>query len=620
MRLLVLFLIVCAVSCKGASTSKKSNPSTTPPSTTETSTIDKTNAVDPTTDTGKIILDTATSGLMVVSDSPLVVMDAFRDVVTHAAAIPSGGTGRLELDVSTASLLGSAKLTSTEGQRKIGDEEEGVATVDGEISDSVWKGTMALEEFKARWGFPKLNSSEMKFDFGVTSSTLKGVLEGGAIKIGDKEVSLSASYDLTKTNGLWTGKVTGFIADANGTVKFEEDFDRPIISAAKIIVLDANGSETSSTSLQEGGTVRVKLGVNSNAAPDWVNSTWDSPASNLEGGGMGTSYYKVGSCPSSAGTFFCEKSRGYWEWQRDFTISKFQPSGKYVWNFSIANAAELTSRKARLEINVTNTAQAGAPEIVDSVVTADAGVTAGAGGVVKLAILAKSESPVNWLNLTLDSPVTNLLGGGMGVSFTQCSAMSVGAGHLCHQKGDDYWFHEYTYTVSQWAENGTYTFKNVSVKNQGDLTSAAMADKTFSVSGNPVADTPVITSMVMKVMSGSSSGSTINAGDCLVNSDVGDPLQVQLVITATSSATVDWINTTFDGPSGNLEGGGSGASYTEPTPGTFVLLKNQYVNDPTNAPSGRYEWKNMSVKNVGEKTSAPYTATSLHFFLKSTCP
>ena len=64
---------------------------------------------------------------------------------------------------------------------------------------------------------------------------------------------------------------------------------------------------------------------------------------------------------------------------------------------------------------------------------------------------------------------------------------------------------------------------------------------------------------------------------------------------------MNWLNISLEGPSGNLSGGGSGANFTEISTNLWQLTRDYNISQY--APSGRYYYSNLSVKNAGELTS-----------------
>ena len=164
------------------------------------------------------------------------------------------------------------------------------------------------------------------------------------------------------------------------------------------------------------------------------------------------------------------------------------------------------------------------------------------------------------------------------------------------------------------------------MKNSADLTSDPYAlTPTFVISGNPVATDPVITSAsVYKVPSYGANpltqGTNIT-GTCLTAANLPDPLIIAIVLNVTSSnAPISWLDRAFEGPTNNLEGGGSSATAVDLSNGNWRVVRYNSIASPNFAPKGLYYYHNLDVKNEGNKTSNKYGGTSLGFTLGEACP
>jgi hypothetical protein len=571
---------------------------------------------------GTIAIDNGASGSIQGSDVPTIAYDVTKDVTSVASSPNSVSIGTLAI-VTTPSLRlaesDTVRLKSTLG---------GTGNLQiSEASDSVQRGKLIPTDLRVRSGFPALSGSGIEFDLQTSPTTIQGTIKSSELSLGDTKLTLDATYDLFLENGLWRGKMIGTLATATSNpAQFTYDYDTPILSQINAVALDAN-DQPKTGGVTNGGKVRVSVRVNSNAPVNWVNTSWDSPTSNLEGGGSGMSYQTLGNCPATdlaqSGSTFCEHSLGYWTWYRDYTISAFQPSGTYKWAISVKNAAELTSRTAEVSIDVVNDQSADKPSVVDVALVAPSSLTSGGGGTVELQILASSTVPVSWRNYTYDGPSGNVEGGGSGLTFTECSAFTSSVPSLCSGKGSGYWYSSETRTLSQYSENGTYSFHSISVKNDGNLTSNQYPTPvTFTVSGNVVANTPSITSAkVVRYSDGedpADDGVDIT-GTCLVAGSVPDPLRIALIVTANSNIPVNWLSLSLNGPTSNLIGGGSGVSATDLGGGSWRVVSTYSIAAPNFAPKGAYSYVDFSVKNAGNKTSSVQT-NPVSFNLKTSCP
>jgi hypothetical protein len=81
------------------------------------------------------------------------------------------------------------------------------------------------------------------------------------------------------------------------------------------------------------------------------------------------------------------------------------------------------------------------------------------GGIITLTIIASSESPVYWLQLSFDGPAGNIEGGGGAWSFTETSS--------------NVWENQRSFIISSWAPSGIYSFSDIIVKNEAELWSTA---------------------------------------------------------------------------------------------------------------------------------------------------
>jgi hypothetical protein len=504
----------------------------------------------------------------------------------------------------------------------------GKATVSGAYTGNERNGVIDFQGFLNRLGFPMFESGAIRYDLDIQPSSIKGTLSATNLRIklqgSIRQVSFNANYNLVLESGLWNGGVTGEVSVDGEEEEFDIDYDTPILLALEAIPLNSKGEEEPGTTMVAGKKVRIRLWVNSNAPVNWVNSSWESPSKNLEGGGSGQGYCRYGKCSDSLQPWnFAEVDVGYWIWYRDYTISEYQEPGEYSWAMSVKNGAELTSRTLTATMQVQNpnyTAQK--PTIVD-VRLETSGTTSGAGASSTVTILAQSAAPVTWLSRGFEGPAGNIYGGGSGFSFESCADYLATDGHICDGRDSGHYFTTFTDTISRWAPNGVYTYTGISVENEANLASDEYTGTlSFTVSGNAVAVTPTITSVQMVTYTSGEdpiiSGIPLN-GECIAASLASDPLPIALIVTASSNAPVDWVNLSFYGPSGNLSGGGFGASFEEVSPGVWRYVLTSSVQSPLYAPKGTYYFDGISVKNEGQKTSSAY-AGALSFLLLNGCP
>ncbi len=464
----------------------------------------------------------------------------------------------------------------------------GSAEIVASIINGNESGTISLNDFFTRQGFPTVETGNFEFNFDVTDNSIRGIITSSNFQINDSNFKIESVYNLYLENGLWRGTMKGIITINDDEFEIDYDYDTPILSSVEAVILDTDGNESTDKILTEGGTVRIKLGVNSNAPVNWTNLMWESPETNLSGGGSGCT--------------FIEDSRGYWTYSRDYTISKYQPSGTYTWIHSVENASMLKSADKTVTIEAQNNSISTKPKITTATLSYS-GLTSGDGSSVTLNITVESDSLVNWLSLSLEGPSKNIFGGGSGVTFTSL--------------GNNLYSYQNTYNFTQWVENGVYTFTGLSVDNEADLSSEVYTDLSFAISGNSLAITPVITNI--QAVSYSSDplvdGVDINGSTLSYSGNsLGSILKLALIVTSTSNAPVNWSNETFNGPTVNLTGGGSGKNSNQVSSDTWRTIIPFFVSSPQYAPRGTYTWENISVENEGGVKSTDWE-DSLYFEL-----
>ena len=106
--------------------------------------------------------------------------------------------------------------------------------------------------------------------------------------------------------------------------------------------------------------------------------------------------------------------------------------------------------------------------------------------------------------------------------------------------------YEWTDTISPWQPSGVYTYHDISVQNEADLTSEPWHDVGFAVANTKTARAPTIESVALST------------------DQLNDGGSVQVTVTALSNAPVDWIERSLFAPDNkNLYGGGHGATFLE---------------------------------------------------------
>ena len=204
----------------------------------------------------------------------------------------------------------------------------------------------------------------------------------------------------------------------------------------------------------------------------------------------------------------------------------------------------------------------------------------GSDTIITLTVDVSSKVPVNWMGGSFDGPSGNIWGGGSDRTFTETSP-----GH---------WRLVHTDNVSQSAPSGDYYYTNIRVANAKHMESAAWAGELkVTVTNTTGAEPPVIDPEAPVI-------DKITISKAASGSDT----VITLTIDASSNTPVNWLSGMFDGPNGNIWGGGWGITFTETSSGHWRLVHTDNVSQY--APSGDYYYTNMRVKNAGYLESAAW--------------
>lgn len=201
------------------------------------------------------------------------------------------------------------------------------------------------------------------------------------------------------------------------------------------------------------------------------------------------------------------------------------------------------------------------PEI--TAVTLETGDVAD-GTELRLTVTAESDVTVNWLHIGLDGPNGSLYGGGQEWEF--------------HEVEEGVWETQWTYTVSDNAASGEYTFSQIRVENAANLESDAWAEEpSTTIETNTVEEPPSLQDV------------------SLTTAEVSDGTELRLTVTAESDIPVNWLHIGLDGPNGSLYGGGQGTEFTEIQDGVWETTWTYVV--PDGAASGEYYFSRVRVEN-----------------------
>jgi hypothetical protein len=321
---------------------------------------------------------------------------------------------------------------------------------------------------------------------------------------------------------------------------------KPVIVSAKAVQVMVGGHKV----------LKMTVTAKSPTPVNWLNASLEGPRGNIFGGGSGASFTKVG--PDL--------------YQNEMTenVSEWAPSGQYSFkNISVRNDAQLGSDDYHgdLSVQVKNTKVAAKP-VISSIKVNSLG-----NGKYEVLVEAKSNAPVNWINMSLDGPNKNIFGGGSGATFSK--------------KADDTWAYREVIDISPYGSSGKYILSGISVRNEGALESDVHDKIAINVTNTKKGTAPVITSVKISPTILPASGGTLT-----------------VTIEARSDAPVNWINSSLYGPNGNIFGGGSRATFEDKGAGLYSYTIRENIS--ANAPSGDYHFIGLSVQNAAYIESLPY--------------
>lgn len=211
---------------------------------------------------------------------------------------------------------------------------------------------------------------------------------------------------------------------------------------------------------------------------------------------------------------------------------------------------------------------------------------------LSFSLSVSSKSPVSWISEALEGPRTSLHGGGQGAAFSEGP--------------DGIWHYSRTYFISEWGTDGWYRFTDIRVRNDAQYWSDYWPNPVSAHLASGLEATYPTLQAVSAVTGPASYGTSLT-----------------LTVEAASTAPVDTIWKSFDGPHGSIEGGGqrSLSLFEETTTGTWNYSRT-YEISPW-APDGWYVFSNVVVENAGRYSSDPWgTPVSTHISdpLEATTP
>jgi hypothetical protein len=200
------------------------------------------------------------------------------------------------------------------------------------------------------------------------------------------------------------------------------------------------------------------------------------------------------------------------------------------------------------------------------------------------------------------SPSKTLEGGGSGQGYCQYGSCSDGSQEWTFVESDiGFWVWYRDYEISEFHEPGEYSWE-MSVRNAAELTSRNLKASLEVRNSGYKGEKPNIVDIRLSTTDTSS----------------GTGATSTVTIIAQSSSPVDWLNRSFEGPTSNMYGGGSGFSFENCA--EFLDITDHicqgrdskhYFTSFTDtisrwAPNGTYAYHDISVMNQAQLTSEAY--------------
>lgn len=293
--------------------------------------------------------------------------------------------------------------------------------------------------------------------YGGGSGTVFNEISKGLWQLTMKDVVSSYA-----PSGTYTYSHISVANESNITSDVWPNIDFVIDNKADLSTPMIQSIDTQFRKESEGTYVTVTVNVESESPVNWLNRHLDGPTVNIYGGGIEHKFDEV--------------TTGIWQIQFTDFISKYAPSGVYTYsNISVENESRITSDVwPNIDFVIENSSDPQAPSIesIDVSLKEESGGTS-----IILIITAKSNSPVNWLNSSLDGPNTNIYGGGRGQFFNEISP------GLWQLTVSDF--------ISKYSPSGDYVYRGISVKNEGEMTSEIWKDIVIPLVNNVVVVNPI---------------------------------------------------------------------------------------------------------------------------------
>jgi len=143
-------------------------------------------------------------------------------------------------------------------------------------------------------------------------------------------------------------------------------------------------------------------------------------------------------------------------------------------------------------------------------------------------------------------------------------------------------------SATSYSANVSYTFSNLDETYIIYVWFKDAAGNVSDYSSDSIIDSTVSTKLIITDVT-------------VANSTLTNGGTFSITLRVFSTTPVNWLNYGLEGPSGTLLGGGTGYTFTESS--SNVWQKTLDYNISEYAPSGRYYYSNLSVKNAAEITS-----------------
>lgn len=324
-----------------------------------------------------------------------------------------------------------------------------------------------------------------------------------------------------------------------------QDVDKPVIQDISF----------NSSDVDFDGTAEYKITVKSKSPVTFLSSSLKTPIEGKYrwGGGQGMTFNKIGD--------------DLYEYTGRVSFDKYDTPGEYkLEGVTVENAARVESDPFETKVvNFRNISKPIITPLQSSIKD---------GGSVSYKVQVRSFCPPNFLNSSFEGPNGNIYGGGSGHSFNRV--------------GDDLYETTITNRVSEFAPSGDYTLNHVSIENACNGVSS-VGESVVTKVDNPKED---ISKPVIEDIS------------YTLSDDASGDIRVTFTLKANSKSPITFLSSSFEGPNGNIWGGGQGTSFTKLSEGKYEHTFSTTIS--SYEPRGLYTLSYVSVENAGMNESEKY--------------